>query len=647
MTKMPILRRDFECELRAEKRDDGGMVLRGYAVVYNRRSLNLGGFTEVIKPGAFANILRGKPDVVALFNHDSNNILGRTPNTLRLKDSKEGLFVEIDLPDTEMGRSVHTSISRGDIKGQSFAFSQVKDSWNKDFTEREIHEINGLHDVGPVTYPAYPDTSIAARDRQQAMEFRSISHPTENQNRSSAMDPKQMREQAQQMSTSAEAISGKAIFEKRDLTGEEIKNIADLNKRANELLDGAKALEDAAQLRSRLAVAAAPVAAPAAPVENRNLVLGPQTVTIPMNFNLRSFTTEQHGTHAEANAAAHRSGMFILASLFRNERAQEYCRQNGINWNNQVSERAAGISINAKGGYLVPNELESAIINVTDKYGVARQICRPHRMVSDTMTVPIRSAGVTAYAVGESASITASDKTWGNAELVARKWAALCKMSSEISEDSIINVADDLAMEIGVAFAGAEDDCFLNGDGTSTYHGIQGIHTLIEAGSYSGCFLSAAAGHDTLAELTADDLALLYGAMPEKYSAGGIWLCKSLTKAAVFDRLMAASGGNTNQQLANGQPMTYMGFRIVTNDKMYAPATPSTVANTLVPILFGRFDIGVSMGLRRGITLAVSTDRYFETDEIAIRGTERFDISAHNANCGSDVGPIVGLELNS
>jgi len=644
---MTTIRRDFNCEMRAEKGEDGSLKLRGLAVCYNRKSVDLGGFTEVIKPGAFDKLLkRSDLDVVALFNHDANNILARTPKTLRLKDTKDGLFVEIDLPDNELGRSVHQAIERGDVKGQSFAFAGVEDDWNKDYSERTIRTIGNLYDVGPVTYPAYPDTTVAARCRQEAIEKRSLSVPITNENeRRSSMDPKQMREQAQELAKSAEAISGKAIAEKRDLTPDDVKNISDLNAKAANLIKGAKALEESAAIRSQLAAVAAPVAAPAAPVESRNLTLRPQ-VTMPLRFDLRSFKPDQFGTHAAANESAYRSGMFILAGLFRNEKAQEYCRQNGIDWRRE--DRTAGISINSKGGILVPDELESVIINITDRYGVARQICRPHRMSTDTLTVPIRAGGVTAYAVGESSTITESDKSWGNANLVARKWAALCKYSSEINEDSVINIADDLAMEIGVAFAGAEDDAMLNGDGTSTYHGIQGIHELIEGDSvYTGCFLSAATGHDTLAELTADDLALLYGSMPEKYSAGGIWLCKSITKAAVFDRLMAASGGNTNQQLAQGQPMTYMGFRIVTSDKMYAPATPGTVANTKVPLLFGRFDIGVSMGLRRGVTLAVSTERYFETDDIAIRGTERFDISAHNANCGSNVGPVVGLELNS
>ena len=313
---MPTIRRDCNCEMRAEKGEDGKLKLRGLAVVYNRKSVNLGGFNEIIKPGAFDKLLkRNDLDVVALFNHDANNVLARTPKTLQMKDTKDGLFVEIDLPDTDLGRSVHQAVERGDIKGQSFSFAGVEDEWNNDFTERTITSIGNLFDVGPVTFPAYPDTTVAARCKQEAIEKRSLSViQTQNINRSSAMDPKQMRDQAQQLSKSAEAISGKAIAEKRDLTPEEVKNISDLNAKAANLLKGAKALEESAAIRSQLAAVAAPVAAPAAPVESRNLTLRPQ-VTMPLRFDLRSFKPDQFGTHAAANESAYRSGMFILASL--------------------------------------------------------------------------------------------------------------------------------------------------------------------------------------------------------------------------------------------------------------------------------------------------------------------------------------------
>jgi len=137
----------------------------GYAAVFNSLSEDLGGFREKINPGAFRAAIK-KSDTVALFNHDSNIVLGRTSaGTLELKEDKTGLFMEIDPPDTQAARDLMVSIERGDIKQQSFGFIVKNDSWETIDGEeiRTIGEVEELYDVSPVTYPAYPDTSVALR----------------------------------------------------------------------------------------------------------------------------------------------------------------------------------------------------------------------------------------------------------------------------------------------------------------------------------------------------------------------------------------------------------------------------------------------------------------------------------------------------
>jgi len=152
-----------DVELRVE--DDGGQKIVGYAAKYNKNSVDLGGFIEQIKPGAFDNAIMAS-DVRALKNHDANLILGRTPRTLRLSSNAVGLRFEVDVPDTTVGRDTVEEIRRGDLTGCSFAFTVTEDTWreNDDGTySRDINEVKELFDVGPVTYPAYPDTSVAAR----------------------------------------------------------------------------------------------------------------------------------------------------------------------------------------------------------------------------------------------------------------------------------------------------------------------------------------------------------------------------------------------------------------------------------------------------------------------------------------------------
>lgn len=156
-------------QVRAKKDDKPG--IEGVASVYNQDYDN-GWFIERVKPGAFRRVLGENPDVRCLFNHNPNNVLGRTKSgTLRIADSSSGLGYECDTdPNTSIGRDVPAMIERGDVDGCSFSFTVSKQVWreekaaNGDTTLiREIEEFDELLDVGPVTYPAYTGTSVGAR----------------------------------------------------------------------------------------------------------------------------------------------------------------------------------------------------------------------------------------------------------------------------------------------------------------------------------------------------------------------------------------------------------------------------------------------------------------------------------------------------
>jgi HK97 family phage prohead protease len=171
---MEIERRDFafedDNELIVESRADGRAAIVGYAAVYNRLSLDLGGFKEEILPGAFDRILRKRSqDVVALFNHDSNIVLGRTSSgTLELSSDDKGLRYVVTPPVSRA--DVLELIARKDVAGSSFAFTIGKDGETFRQGEdgkavRQIREVSGLYDVGPVLVPAYPATSASVAMR--------------------------------------------------------------------------------------------------------------------------------------------------------------------------------------------------------------------------------------------------------------------------------------------------------------------------------------------------------------------------------------------------------------------------------------------------------------------------------------------------
>lgn len=164
MTTQQIERRIFDASVRIETRAEGQRVIVGHAAVFNSMSVDLGGFREIVAPGAFAQSIV-EDDVRALFNHAPDHILGRNrAGTLRLSEDARGLAFEIDLPNTQLARDLAESIGRGDISGNSFGFQTLEDRWERG----EGGEIRTLvrvrlFDVSPVTFPAYPQTDVAMR----------------------------------------------------------------------------------------------------------------------------------------------------------------------------------------------------------------------------------------------------------------------------------------------------------------------------------------------------------------------------------------------------------------------------------------------------------------------------------------------------
>jgi len=164
--------------LRIESRsEDGGSESRwivGYAAKFGVNSLDLGDFQERIHPEAFGIVSerrgRKKPlETRALWNHDANFPLARYPGTLTMSVDDVGLRYEFPVPDTTYGRDLASNIEAGIVKGSSFSFQVAPggESWSIEDgrSVRTVTRIDSLIDVGPVTFPAYPDADAKVAKR--------------------------------------------------------------------------------------------------------------------------------------------------------------------------------------------------------------------------------------------------------------------------------------------------------------------------------------------------------------------------------------------------------------------------------------------------------------------------------------------------
>lgn len=141
-----------------------GRMLTGYVAVFNAET-RIGGFRERIAPGAFSKSLESGRDILALADHDTRAVLGRTSSgTLALHEDSHGLAFTLTLPDTQSGRDMAALAARGDLGGMSFGFIAVDEEWRNDL--RELREVD-LREISVVqAIPAYSQTSVSLRNKQ-------------------------------------------------------------------------------------------------------------------------------------------------------------------------------------------------------------------------------------------------------------------------------------------------------------------------------------------------------------------------------------------------------------------------------------------------------------------------------------------------
>ena len=153
-----------------QTRDESGeLYIEGYFSVFNSPYELWEGASEIVKPGAFSGCMG--QDTRALINHDSTLVLGRTKaGTLELKEDEHGLWgrIRINREDGD-AMNLYARVQRGDVDQCSFGFNIKRETFvdlGGDQYRWEIEEVDPLYEVSVCTFPAYQETSVAARQKQ-------------------------------------------------------------------------------------------------------------------------------------------------------------------------------------------------------------------------------------------------------------------------------------------------------------------------------------------------------------------------------------------------------------------------------------------------------------------------------------------------
>lgn len=431
------------------------------------------------------------------------------------------------------------------------------------------------------------------------------------------------------------AIEQVAKSENRDMTAEETTAInnwygsdeqpGEFNQLETELKNAQKREETKAKIASQLDRG-----------DFDSTRLGDQIkITVPAAAKRHGILKAYKGDTAQVDAYV--AGHCYAANLYNSQASRRWLEEHGL-------QNALSSSDNNKGGVFVPVETETMIIRLVEEYGVFRGNASIEPMGSDRKVVPVRVAGLTAYPVAETTTAnqssntgTESDPTYRNIELVARKWKTITRMSDELNEDSLISMADQLTLEIALAFAIAEDQAGFLGDGTSTYHGVKGLANALLAGSVH----TAATGNTSFATLDLADFESMAGKLPDYPGIQPAWHCTKEAYFASMARLMNAAGGNTSNNIAEGTRPLFMGYPVIWNQVTNKTLTAQTSTRLLY---LGDLNMSAKLGDRRGVTVSLSDQAYWESDQIGVKATERFDINIHSTGTATEAGAIIALE---
>ncbi len=470
-------------------------------------------------------------------------------------------------------------------------------------------------------------------------------------------DIQDLRDQRSHLGHSAKDIGARAKAENRPLTDEEHAAIDNLMAEANKLSDRitniqkseAKlaGVDDFVDDIKKPGVRVSPVSQP-----TNEAKASAQIIPVRRSSSLTAFK----GKDADRNA--YETGMYIAAELFPSHhpmkaKGKRWCQENGTY---AQIQNALSTGVPQSGGSLAPEAMSNAIIDLRETYGLGRQWAEIMPMSTDSQIIPRRVGSPTASFIGENVAITESEPTFNNVGFTAKKLGILTRLSTELSEDAIINMADYLTRDMAWAFALKEDQCLFIGDGTSTYGGITGLLVKCKQSAYSASYIDVVtATHNTFGELDNTDLVTLMGALPQYARSGGkgcAWFISQYGADILFSRLMAAGGGNTNATLANagitalgqrGVVGSYLGYPVVASQVF-----PSTGTLTSLPMLaFGNLSLSATIADRRSITFATDASRYFDQDQIAIRATSRVDVVVHDLGDTATAGPIVVLKAGT
>ena len=376
-------------------------------------------------------------------------------------------------------------------------------------------------------------------------------------------------------------------------------------------------------------------------------------------FSIRQQVTSFSGDRAESGLKAFRFANWFIGSVLGESRgfvqevgswspdvlavvtrARQFCKEHGLG----INARGQVENDNSLGGALVPHEFNNEMIALREQFGVFRRNVRIVPMFSDSRSQPRRKGGLTVYVIGEGKGATESQLGWDRVGLKTKKIGVLARYSSELGEDGLVSFGDLMAEEIAQAFADFEDTVGFTGDGSADHARIVGAVTALqnlEDGAGAAGVIEATG--NTWDEFVLQDFLNVIGAQPEYAETPRVkWYCSKLFWATVMVRVQKAATGNDASDIINGGIKQFLGYPVEVSQKF-----PKTATNGKIMCLFGDLKMAGMLGDRSGTRIRLSDQQHWEEEEIAVAGSERFDVNIHDIGDANTAGPLLALKCKA
>lgn len=141
---------------------------------------------------------------------------------------------------------------------------------------------------------------------------------------------------------------------------------------------------------------------------------------------------------------------------------------------------ALQVGTDSEGGYLVPDEYERRLVEALEDANKLRSLCTVIRTESGDRKIPFVASQGTANWMDEEEAFTESDDAFGQISLGAHKLGTMIKVSDELLQDSVFDMESYIARQFARRIGAAEEDAFINGNGTAKPTGL--LHATNGAG---------------------------------------------------------------------------------------------------------------------------------------------------------------------